>query len=150
MACVGVVTWGTATRDARQAYKSMVNYPTGDVHAPDLLTRFVGGLENIAGDGVKRFLLNKHGGLAEHIVFRTRLSCEPHAREYWHGTTYQSLPDIMSVGLRTRPSNSSNANGTTHIAQTKQRRTVRAFAEESGQKRCATHEGIARGGAYAL
>ena len=78
----------------------MVKYPTGNVEADDLLLSYAASLQNLETTGARRFLRNRHGRRAEHIVFRTTLPHTGDVNLFWHGTTFHCLPDILADGLK--------------------------------------------------
>ncbi len=85
---------------APKAYPYMVKYADGSVDASDLLMAFVGSMPNLEPEGLVRLMGKKNGTLGQHFVFQTTLPCPADAVNYWHGTTYHCLRDILTVGLK--------------------------------------------------
>ncbi len=85
---------------APKVYPYMVKHESGAIGVQDLLLNFIGGLANVEREGLVRVIRNKFGSPAQHIVFKTTIPCADGGVDYWHGTTYQSVPDIMVQGLK--------------------------------------------------
>ncbi len=85
---------------APKACGYMVKYQDGTIAANDLLLDFISSLPNLESVGEYRLLGNKFGGFAQHFKFKTTLERTPTGTDFWHGTTFQCLPDILRDGLR--------------------------------------------------